>query len=201
MAKKKDQYHHGDLRSTLLKVAMEIITEEGVENLTMRGLSQRIGVSRTAPYRHFDDKSALLAAIAEEGFNQLIQQGIQQENVGGTEDVLLRFEKMWIGYVHFAVENPTLYSLMFGKQIFNWQDYPGLLKAGSESFNGVIELVRMCQQENKMKPGDPNKLAYVAWSMAHGLAIHTIDGRGNRVGNRKEVIQFAVQTLLEGMRQ
>jgi hypothetical protein len=51
-----------------------------------------------------------------------------------------------------------------------------------------------------MKPGDPNKLAYVAWSMAHGLATHIIDGRGNRAGDRMEVIEFAVQTLLEGMR-
>lgn len=200
MTKKKDQYHHGDLRSTLLEVATGMIAEEGVENLTMRGLSQQIGVSRTALYRHFDDKSALLAAIAEEGFNQLAQ-GIRQKTADGDEDILSRFGKMWMGYIGFAMENPTLYSLMFGKQIFNWQDYPGLLRAGTESFNEVVELVRMCQQANQMKSGDPVKLAYVAWSMAHGLATHTIDGRGNRVGNREEVIQLAVQTLLDGMSQ
>lgn len=198
MAKKKDSYHHGDLRSTLLKVATDMIAEEGVENLTMRGLSQRIGVSRTALYRHFDDKSALLAAIAEEGFKQLTQ-AIQQEKVKGDEDILLGFEKIWIGYVCFAVENPTLYSLMFGKQILNWQDYPGLIKAGTEAFNEVVELVRLCQQADKMKSGDPRKLAYVAWSLAHGLATHTIDGRGDRMGNREEMFQLAAQTLLEGM--
>jgi AcrR family transcriptional regulator len=198
MTKKKDSYHHGHLRATLLTVATEMIAEEGVEALTMRGLSRRIGVSRTAPYRHFDDKSALLAAIAEEGFNQLTQ-GIQPEDTDSGGNILSIFEKMWVGYVHFAIKNPTLYSLMFGKQIFNWQHYPGLLKAGAESFNQVVELVRIGQQTGKIKSGDPRKLAYVAWSMAHGLAIHTIDGRGERVGDREEVIQLAVQTLIKGL--
>ena len=198
MAKKKTSYHHGDLRSALLEAATNMIAEEGVEILTMRGLSQRIGVSRTALYRHFDDKTALLAAIAEEGFKQMTQ-GIQPEIADSEGDILSIFEKTWIRYVHFAVENPTLYSLMFGKQIFDWQNYPGLLKAGTDSFNQVVELVRIGQQANKLKSGDPRKLAYVAWSMAHGLAIHTIDGRGDRVGDREEVIQLAVQTLIKGM--
>ena len=198
MAKKKTSYHHGDLRSALLEAATNMIAEEGLEKLTMRGLSQRVGVSRTALYRHFDDKTALLAAIAEEGFKQMTQ-GIQPEIADSEGDILSIFEKMWIRYVHFAVENPTLYSLMFGKQIFDWQNYPGLLKAGTDSFNQVVELVRIGQQANKLKSGDPRKLAYVAWSMAHGLAIHTIDGRGDRVGDREEVIQLAVQTLIKGM--
>jgi AcrR family transcriptional regulator len=199
MAQKKGAYHHGDLRSALLEVATTMIAEEGVENLTMRGLSQRIGVSRTALYRHFDDKSALLAAIAEEGFKQMTQ-GIRPGNADSEREILFIFEKMWIGYVHFAVKNPTLYSLMFGKHIFNWQNYPGLIKAGTESFNQVVELVRIAQQSHKMKPGDPRQLAYIAWSMAHGLALHTIDGRGSRVGDREEMVQLAVQTLLEGMK-
>ena len=71
MDKKRDSYHHGDLRATLLGVAAHMIAERGVEGVTMRGLAEQIGVSRSAPYRHFADKAALLAAVAEDGFKRL----------------------------------------------------------------------------------------------------------------------------------
>ena len=67
MSKKETRYHHSDLRSTLVEAAAAMIAETGVAGVTMRGLAQRVGVSRTAPYRHFADKAALLAAVAEEG--------------------------------------------------------------------------------------------------------------------------------------
>ncbi len=64
MNKKRPQYHHGDLRAALLKVAAKMIAEQGIESLTLRALSERIGVSRTAPYRHFADKSTWRPATA-----------------------------------------------------------------------------------------------------------------------------------------
>jgi hypothetical protein len=88
---------------------------------------------------------------------------------------------------------------MFGQEVFNMREYPGLLRAGTAAFNQVIEMVRMCQQAKKIKSGDPQKLAYVAWAMAHGLSTHIIDNRGRRFGNREEVIQLSIDTLLEGM--
>jgi len=59
------------LRKTLIKTALDIISQEGIEKVTMRVLGQRIGISRSAPYRHFSNKSALLCAIGEEGFTEL----------------------------------------------------------------------------------------------------------------------------------
>ena len=67
----KDKNQYGDLRLRLLRTASEIISKEGLKKLTMRALSNQVGVSRTAPYRHFENKDALLLAIAEEGFNEL----------------------------------------------------------------------------------------------------------------------------------
>src|SRR4051812_32920677 len=68
---KKHGYHHGDLRRAFLEEAVRIISKKGVEAMTLRAVGERLGVSRTAMYRHFADKSALLAAVASEGFRML----------------------------------------------------------------------------------------------------------------------------------
>jgi len=64
----KSNYHHGDLRSTLINAANVLLKEMGIEGLSLRKLADKVGVSRTAPYHHFKDKNQLLCAIAEQGF-------------------------------------------------------------------------------------------------------------------------------------
>jgi len=65
----RSSYHHGDLRAALLAAARDMIAEAGIEGLSLRKLAERAGVSRTAPYHHFQDKNDLLCAIAAEGFS------------------------------------------------------------------------------------------------------------------------------------
>jgi AcrR family transcriptional regulator len=66
----KTKYHHGDLRKSLVSTATKMVTEDGIEGLSLRKLAEKIGVSRTAAYHHFTDKNDLLCAIAEQGFEQ-----------------------------------------------------------------------------------------------------------------------------------
>src|SRR5205085_7573915 len=66
--KRRKPYHHGDLRRALVEQALRTIQARGVDALTLRAAGQSLGVSRTALYRHFTDKSALLSAVATEGF-------------------------------------------------------------------------------------------------------------------------------------
>ena len=68
---KTREYHHGDLRNALIQAGLAILAEEGTHALSLRAAARRSGVSHAAPYRHFADKEALLAAIAEQGFNTL----------------------------------------------------------------------------------------------------------------------------------
>ena len=68
---KKGAYHHGDLERALVDAAVGMIREQGVQAFTLRSVGARVGVSRTALYRHFDDKAALLARVASEGFRRL----------------------------------------------------------------------------------------------------------------------------------
>src|SRR5918993_2359690 len=105
-------YHHGNLRRGLLDEALATIRADGVEGLTLRQIGSRLGVSRTALYRHFADKRALLAAVATEGFRTLREQLVSAWEEGGRGREA--FESMGVAYIRFAVANPAHYRVMFG---------------------------------------------------------------------------------------
>ena len=67
-------YHHGDLHREILCAARELLEESNIASLSLRAVAKRVGVSHTAPYRHFKDKESLLAGIAGIGFNELTAQ-------------------------------------------------------------------------------------------------------------------------------
>ncbi len=215
---KKNQYHHGDLRSTLLEATAKIIVEEGVEKVTMRSLSQQIGVSRTAPYRHFPDKTALLCAVAEDGFDRL-KTHLQMVTRDTSMDALSRFQNMAQAYVDFAVTNSAYYQLMFGKEVIATQPPPIELQAAAKSaFYEVISAIEACQKEGYMRQEDSLSLANVAWATTHGLSTLLIDGqiqtedtihglhtllvdeRTHTSSNVQQIVRFAIQTLIDGMR-
>src|ERR1700726_613107 len=111
--KRADRYHHGDLRRALLEEAVRIIQRQGVEYLTLRTVGNRLGVSRTALYRHFADKQALLAAVGREGFRMLrlrLTEAWEQSGRGRSG-----FEALGIAYVQFAVAHSSHYRVMFGR--------------------------------------------------------------------------------------
>src|SRR5215510_7095962 len=96
----KNRYHHGDLRRALLEEAVRTIRDDGAAALTLRAVGARLGVSRTALYRHFADKSALLNAVSEDGFNRL---GDALERAWADPGGSVKgFEAMGHAYVHFA---------------------------------------------------------------------------------------------------
>ncbi len=200
MGKKGNHYHHGDLRAALLEVAARVITEKGVEAITMRGLAEQIGVSRTAPYRHFVDKTALLAAVAEDGFNRLNAR-LREAKDQNADDPLLSFRRMCLVYVEFAVENPTHYRLMFGQEIMNRQDYPSLAAAADIIRIEATAIMQQGQQEQKIKPGHAGQFALAAWAMAHGLSLLFIDGRIPAAGKVRELTELTFESLLAGIEQ
>ncbi len=171
----KKNYHHGDLRKKLLETALDIIAEHGLEKVSMRGLGQRIGVSRTAPYRHFSNKSALLCAIAEQGYKKLTAV-MNKANRQLSEDPLTRLTNTGIGYVEFAVSNPVHYRIMFGNEILENKRTSELVKAAETSFNELFYAVQACQEEKLVKSTDPYIIANTLWSMTHGISTLLIDG-------------------------
>jgi AcrR family transcriptional regulator len=110
-------YHHGDLRAALLDEAAAMIAEGGAASVTMRALGRRLGVSRAAAYRHFEDKTALLVAVATAGFGRL-KDRLQAVDAGAPRSSVERIRRMGEEYVRFALENPAHYRLMYGAETY-----------------------------------------------------------------------------------
>src|SRR5262245_7059465 len=106
-------YHHGDLRRALIDEALRTIQAHGVEHLTLRTAGERLGVSRTALYRHFADKQALLAAVGREGFHLLREKLAEawERNGRGRSG----FDAMFEAYLAFATVHSAHYRVMFGR--------------------------------------------------------------------------------------
>jgi len=196
---KKQTYHHGDLRAALLQEAAQMLAEGGMESVTMRELGHRVGVSRSAPYRHFANKQALLVAVAAEGFERLRAE-LHAINVPEEGDELARFQQMGIVYIRFAIEHPAHYRLMYGKEALKRDQYPELDAAANATFYELVDIIKMYQVSGHIKPENAEALTYIAWSTVHGLASLLIDGQMLFPDDLEALAHLTTATLLDGMR-
>lgn len=166
---RKRAYHHGDLERALVDTAVQLIGDEGVAALTLRSVGARIGVSRTALYRHFDDKAGLLARVASEGFRRLSEKlAAAVERAAGTAGDPL--PAMAAAYVQFAQANPSHYETMFGGFLTDWGRYPDLIRHANAAFGVLEDAIRGEQQKGRIVAGNPVELAEITWSLSHGIA-------------------------------
>jgi AcrR family transcriptional regulator len=107
----KPAYHHGDLKSALINAALGAVEQGGPDAVSLRDLAQSLGVSRAAPYRHFADRDALLAAVAAKGFEALV--AVYENALAGPGDGRERMRRSLIDYLEFARRRPGLHALMF----------------------------------------------------------------------------------------
>ena len=198
MADQTKAYHHGDLRAALLDEAVAMLAEGGITSVTMRALGQRLGVSRAAPYRHFSDKADLLVAVAAEGFRRLGNQ-LPAIDAGRQQSSIEQFRHMGEVYVHFALENPAHYRLMYGQEGPSRRDLPKLREAGNALFDQLVDVIESYQRRGDILAQDPRAQAYVAWSAVHGLASLLIEGQIMDDVDVKALIHQTTQTVLAGM--
>lgn len=193
-----DRYHHGDLRRALLEEAARTIQREGVDGLTLRAVGVRLGVSRTALYRHFSDKSALLSAVARDGFHQLrltLLEAWEKEGRGRPG-----FEAMGIAYVRFAVENPSHYRVMFGGFLARPQPAPELAEEASGAFQVLVDALVVQQESGLVRRDDPLQLAHLIWAVVHGIAMLAIDGHlAHGDADAAALSAFAIERLRTGI--
>ena len=171
----KSSYHHGNLRPALVEAALEIIADKGVSGLTMRSVGQYVGVSHAAPYRHFKDKEAILAAVATEGFNGMRDAMTLERDAVDPSDLTGRMAACGRAYIHFAVRHPSHYRVMFGPATRNKMRHPELLGASLEAFGILLNGIEEARAAGLLRDLPTIELGIVAWSQAHGLSMLLID--------------------------
>ncbi len=160
--KPRRPYHHGNLRRALLDEALATIRAEGVDGLTLREIGARLGVSRTALYRHFADKRALLSAVATEGFRMLRQQLVTAWEEGGRGPAA--FDAMGVAYVRFAVANPSHYRVMFGGFVDPKAREPELAAEAAGAFQALVDALAALQRDAVVRGDDTVMMARFVWA-------------------------------------
>jgi AcrR family transcriptional regulator len=173
---RRESYHHGDLRRALLDATLELVERYGPQGFTLRAAAREAGVTPGATYHHFEDKDALVGAVAEEGFELLhaeLQAAARRDAASARE----RSHNVGVAYVLFAIEHPTRFRVMLGFGV----------KAGirTKSARNAYQLVREVLVEGlKGKPDEVVSESEVLgwWAVVHGLAFLAIDGHLGQVG-------------------
>ncbi len=159
---KRQAYHHGDLRQACIDKGMQLLLARGKEAVSLREVARRCGVSPRAPYRHFADRLALLAAVAEQGF---VQFGAALAKARRSKRASARFSALARAYVEFALERPALMRLMFGDDFADRQRrFAALDRAAHATFDALKE--ELATVDRRLATIN----AAIAWSLVHGIA-------------------------------
>ena len=168
-SKRRKQYHHGDLRRDLLRIAREEIARNGASTVSLSSLARLAGVSQPAPYRHFADRDALLESVAEEGFEEFDK--VLAEAVAGRPPQQA-LQTMALAYLKYGEANIELYRLMFASRLVP-EARPGspLARAADRAFD---RLRRAMAEISPSKTVERD--AVLVWAQLHGLVMLRADG-------------------------
>jgi len=173
---KKTGYHHGDLRRALIEAALRLVEERGASAVTLREVARMAGVSHQAPYRHFQDRAALLAAVAEGGFRELHMLLVQAAR--SAKDARAALRACGVTYVVFAVDHPAQFRVMNSAEASASLE-PSLI-AASEAVFGLLTRTIADARAGEPEGAATLQYALAAWSTVHGLASLLVEGQLER---------------------
>ena len=172
----RKNYHHGDLKNALIKVGIQILSKEGLWGLSLRRVAKKAGVSHTAPYAHFADKQALIAAISTEGYHQLYKQLTAAVETNHVNPQNMLVEVGW-AYVQFALKDPELFKVMFSGVIEQEKDYPDFREISQKNFQLLLGIIKTYQESGLLAPEPVDLVAVRLWSVVHGFIMLLLEGQ------------------------
>ncbi|MGH7436239.1 MAG: TetR/AcrR family transcriptional regulator [Polyangiaceae bacterium] len=193
--RQKEGYHHGDLRRALLDATLMLVQEKGPHGFTLRAAARAAGVTPAAAYHHFEDKDALLAAVAEEGF-ELFREALSVASRKSARSASERSRNVAVAYVLFAVEHATLFRVMLGFGVRLRRGHLGVLAIGT--YKLVRSVLVEGLQDGRARPvSDAEVLGW--WSVVHGLAFLAIDGHLQRAGRSAKGVDQVVRAVIDAL--
>jgi AcrR family transcriptional regulator len=173
---KRDRYHHGDLRTALIDMAVQLIETGGVRNFSLADASRRLGVTVSAPYAHFASRDELLAAVAVhtlERFRTEVE--AELERVNEPADRLAAIARV---YVRFAGTHRHLFELLFDAGLDKAR-HPEIAAAEQPIDDAFLNCVHALS--------NADDLAIAIEATAHGYALLLLDGDFGKTGEATEL--------------
>ena len=176
MAKtRKKAYHHGDLRQALIEAAIPVLQQKGAVGLSLRELAIELGVSHGAPYRHFQNKSELLEAIAATGFRKL-SDACQQAMHDFPDDPQRQLYEAGWAYIQYVSRHKEVANLMFGGVMSQDKSGAELQQAADQAIGGLIAIMENGKQAGLYGNRDTMDLVITSLSTVHGLSMFVSAG-------------------------
>jgi AcrR family transcriptional regulator len=190
----KTAYHHGDLRDSLLTAAEQALAELPLQQVSLREIARRAGVSHAAPKHHFASLGQLLGEVAARGYDRFVESLAQAADRATDQSPNARLTAMARAYLRFAVDNPAVYGLMFGKREHVVETTPHLatsmLAAWTQLENQVADLIG---------PARAPYGAVTVWANVHGLAMLRLERKLPPHVSPDIAIESMTQSLLAGL--
>lgn len=199
---KKDpssNYHHGDLRNALVRAGVEILSREGAQKLSLREAARNAGVSQAAPYRHFQNKEALLAAIAQEGFT-LLESRVRSVAESYRGRLSEQLYQVALSYLKLSMEHGDHFNLMFcSVPCLHPEKHTELKLSAQKLFEELVRVIERCQEARVVRAGDSKLLALIAWSSFHGLTSLVVSHHLSFLDLHSKQIEQVLQDLMRSL--
>ncbi len=196
---KKKTYHHGDLKNALIKAGVEILAKDGVGGLSLRKVALKAGVSHSAPYSHFADKQALIAAISTEGFRQLYERISEVVDKYSSRPEKQLVEAAW-AYVQFAMDERDRFKVMFSGVLEKEKDYPEFVAESRRNFQLIVRIIEINQAAGVLRNGPSDQVTLSAWGIVHGFIMLLLEGQiSSTILNRmslRELLEFQLGQIM-----
>lgn len=203
--RRREAYHHGDLRRELLREGLALVREVGIEGLTLQKLAKRVGVSAPALYHHFASRQALLFALGEAAIGELeaaLAPTLTPTTTSNGAEARLSLEAFVLTYVRFARENPELYELMFGRSTWRGGERTEFHAHARRSFRALGERVALLRLAGHVPSRvEPLRLTQVCWATLHGLCCMYNDGLAFTAETVEDIAKYAVKLLTSALRE
>ena len=190
------------VREHLILAGTELLKTTSLEKLSLRQVASKAGVSHVATYHHFENKNALLAAIAEFGFQKYFA-SYQEELKRTNNDFLGRYRALGWTYVQFILNNQQFARIMFGGVGVDLKLHPTLAAVSRRTYKQLHEIIRMGQRLGVIEEGNARDKTLASWAMIHGIAMLFLEGRikpKNNLKEMEELIQSVTEYAYLGMK-
>ena len=199
MAKPENRYHHGNLKPALVEAGKQLLILKGISGLSLRETAKEAGVSHTAPYRHFRDKDALLAAIAESGFAEL-SATIDDVIETYPADPAKQLMEACVAYVKLAITHVEMHELMFITTIDEDSMSDSFIETRQQVFNALTRIIKNGQKKAVFDQSATHELAISAWSVIHGYTMLVTSGHlSGTLKQIEDLARIAADNLLHGI--
>lgn len=195
-APKTTAYHHGNLREVLIQAAVQLVEEGGLEHVSVREVAKRAGVSPGAPFRHFSNKTALMTAVAEQAMTKFRAEITKAADSVAADDPVGRFAAVGVGYLHWAIQNPTYFRIISTRSLIDWQASESL-RRDNEAVRVMMESALIeAQRRGMLRSSNLVDTQIAGRALVYGLARMYIDGHFAQWGIDGEKAERTTQKVL-----